>query len=242
MKLYLIRHAESYGNIKGKIVSTTDYELTEKGILQSRRIGQKICTGLEGKQISAYCSSLARARQTLQEILRCIRQKDIKITESSCLKEMDLGLLEGMSWTERREKYPEIDLDQKLSSLRAPGGESYHDVKDRCQTFIDEHLAREDDDQNILIVSHGITLRVLTNLLLNRPDEDVNFLNWMENTALTELIREKDFHTCKAVRLNDYSHLGDLKTPGYEIWGLFAPHNYLEVKNKRRHASRAGLL
>ena len=35
LRLYLIRHAESYGNIKGKIISTTDFELTEKGIMQS---------------------------------------------------------------------------------------------------------------------------------------------------------------------------------------------------------------
>lgn len=226
MRLYLIRHGESYGNINGKIVSTTDFELTEKGLLQSRRMGRRICAGLEGKQISAYCSSLARSRQTLQEILQCIGRKDVRITESSCLKEMDLGLLEGMSWTQRREKYPEIDLDQKLSFLKAPGGESYQDVKKRCQAFIDDYLAREDDARSILIVSHGITLRVLTNLLLNRPDEDVNCLNWMENTALTELVREKEHPAYRIARLNDYSHLEELKTSGYEIWGLFATRSY----------------
>lgn len=47
MRLYLIRHAESYGNIKGKIISTTDFELTEKGIAQSQRIGHKICSELK---------------------------------------------------------------------------------------------------------------------------------------------------------------------------------------------------
>ena len=98
MNLYLIRHAESYGNIKGKIISTTDFELTEKGIMQSQRIGQRLCRELKEKQIAAYCSSLARARQTLSEILRCAGREDVSITESSCLKEMDLGYLEGMSW------------------------------------------------------------------------------------------------------------------------------------------------
>ena len=98
MNLYLIRHAESYGNIKGKIISTTDFELKEK-------------------QIAAYCSSLARARQTLSEILRCAGREDVSITESSCLKEMDLGYLEGMSWEERRQKYPQIDLDERLSFI-----------------------------------------------------------------------------------------------------------------------------
>ncbi len=226
MKLYLIRHAESHGNTKGKIISTTNFELTEKGIAQARRIGAKLCAELKGKKVSAYCSSLARARQTLQEILQCTRHEDTVITETSCLKEMDLGLLEGMSWEERRQKCPEIDLDEKLSLLRAPGGESYEDVKKRCLTFIESHLKDTDNDSNIIIVSHGITLRVLTNLLLNRPDEDINHLNWMENTALTELARQKQSHTYQVIRLNDYSHLEELKTAGYENWGLFAKRDY----------------
>lgn len=229
MRLYLIRHAESHGNTKGKIISTTDFELTEKGLLQSRCVGQRICAEFAGKHLSAYCSSLARARQTLAEILRCIGREDTVITESPCLKEMDLGCLEGMSWEERRREYPEIDLDEKLSFLQAPGGESYQDVKERCKTFVENYLAGNENEENVIIVSHGITLRILTNLLLNRPDGDVNFLNWMENTALTELIRDREDHACQIARLNDYSHLGELKTPGYETWGLFAKRDYQHI-------------
>lgn len=229
VKLYLIRHAESYGNTKGKIISTTYLELTEKGFAQSRRIGQKLRAELDGKTVCACCSPLARARQTLFEILRCIGQENACITESSFLKEMDLGLLEGMSWEERRQKYPEIDLDVKLSSLQAPCGESYQDVRKRCAIFTEKYLENKENghEQNIILVSHGITLRVLTNLLLNRPDEDINFLNWMENTALTELIWDKNSHTYQIARLNDYSHLGGLETAGYKNWGLFAKRNYL---------------
>lgn len=226
MKLYLIRHAESYGNIKGKIISTTDFELTEKGIAQSQRIGQKICSELKEEPISAYCSSLARARQTLIEILRCIGQENARITETDFLKGMDLGLLEGMTWEERQQKYPEVDLDKKLSLLQAPCGESYQDVKNRCKIFAEKYLEKEADEKSIIIVPHGITLRILTNFLLNRPDEDINFLNWMENTALTELIFEKESHTYQLIRLNDYSHLRELRTIGYEKWGLFAVRDY----------------
>ena len=226
MKLYLIRHAESCGNINGKIISSTDFELTEKGIAQSQRIGQKICSDLKEASISAYCSSLTRARQTLMEILRCIGQENTEITETDYLKEMDLGLLEGMTWEERRQKYPEVDLDKKLSLLQAPCGESYHDVKNRCKMFVEKYLEKEASEKSIIIVSHGITLRILTNILLKRPDEDINYLNWMENTALTELFLDKESHTYQLVRLNDYSHLGELQTTGYEKWGLFATRDY----------------
>ncbi len=92
--------------------------------------------------------------------------------------------------------------------------------------FAEKYLEKETNEKNILIVSHGITLRILINFLLKRPDEDINFLNWMENTALTELILEKESHTYQLVRLNDYSHLKELQTIGYEKWGLFATHDY----------------
>lgn len=68
----------------------------------------KICEELEGEQLSACCSPFVRARQTLQEILHCMEKEDIKVVEYACLKE--------------------IDLDEKLSVLRASGGEFYEDV------------------------------------------------------------------------------------------------------------------
>lgn len=125
---------------------------------------------------------------------------------------MDLGLPEGLPWEERRQKYSEKDLDEKLSYLQTPDGESFLDVKKRCQIFMENHLTGQEATQNIIIVSHGITIRVLTNLLLNRPDEDVNYLNWMENTSLTELILKRGIHACQITRLNDYSRLQELKT------------------------------
>lgn len=42
MKLCLIRHAEIPGNTKGKIISATDFELTEKGILTNHHTYQLI--------------------------------------------------------------------------------------------------------------------------------------------------------------------------------------------------------
>ena len=48
----------------------------------------------------------------------------------------------------------------------------------------------------------------------------------MENTALTELISDKESHTYQLIRLNDYSHLRELRTLGYEKWGLFAARDY----------------
>ncbi|MDO5154033.1 MAG: histidine phosphatase family protein [Eubacteriales bacterium] len=222
MKVYLIRHAESVGNIKGSLTSTTDFELTEKGKLQAKRVGNLLYEELKGKQVAAYCSPLLRAKQTLEEILCCIGENNIKITQTDDLKEMDLGILEGMPYDEQLKKYPDIDWGKRLSVFHAPEGECYQDVKNRVQRFWNNCFSQFYEGENILIVSHGITLRVLTNLLLNRPDEDVNFLNWMENTARTVLAYDEEKCTFFIERLNDYAHLQELKTSNYQEWGLFA--------------------
>lgn len=59
------------------------------------------------------------------------------------------------------------------------------------------------------------------NLLLKRPDEDVNLLNWMENTARTVLIYDKEKCGFAVDRINDYSHLQELETANYKEWGIF---------------------
>jgi len=222
MKIYLIRHAESVGNTKGSLVSTTDFPLTEKGWLQARRAGDALCPALKGTRIAAYCSPLLRAKQTLEEISRRIGQETLVPTFTSDLREMDLGILEGMSFDEQAVRYPEIDLARRLSFLHAPEGECYGDIKQRLRRFLDRYAQRFSEVENVLVVSHGITLRVLTNLLLDRPDEDVNLLNWMENTAMTVLDHPAGSDTFLVERLNDHGHLQELKTENYPKWGLFA--------------------
>lgn len=221
MKVYLIRHAESVGNIKGSLTSTTDYALTDKGKKQAQRLGMNLYEELNGKRVTAYCSPLLRAKQTLQEILTCIGANEVNIVETPDLKEMDLGVLEGMPFDKQLICYPDIDLGKRLSCLEAPEGECYQDVKQRVQHFCDLYIDGL-HDENVLIVSHGITLRVLTNVLLQRSDEDVNRLNWFENTAQTALIYDDEKGMFRAEKLNDYSHLQELETPNYKDWGFFA--------------------
>ena len=229
MKVYLIRHAESVGNIRGSLTSTTDFALTEKGRLQAKRLGESLQKELMGKRIAAYCSPLLRAKQTLGEILSCVEAVPLHITETPDLKEMDLGKLEGIPFDEQLIRYPHIDLGAGLSVLSAPDGECYADVKGRVRQFCDIHIAKNNADC-ILVASHGITLRVLTNVLLQRPDKDVDRLNWFENTAVTVLDLDRKEQAFTVEKLMDHSHLRELSTPNFKSWGIFAdPGAYLSI-------------
>ena len=84
--------------------------------------------------------------------------------------------------------------------------------------FVDKSLAELPDSAAVLVFSHGITLRVFTNVLLRRPAGDVNRLNWMEHTAVTEIACDMQNGGARPVRINDYTHLKELCTADLDVY------------------------
>ena len=227
MKLILIRHAESYSNTQGRIMSTTDLPLTEKGTKQAERAGRYLKAELAGSgMLHAFCSDLQRTRLTAESFFAGAERSGVSVLAVPELSEMDLGELEGLTWEDRYGRYPEINTETGLSFAAMPGGESCADVKARCGRFVEKYLSGLKDTDTVLIFSHGITLRVFVNTLLGRPDEDVNRLNWMENTGITEIEYDAENRTGQLVRLNDFAHLGELGAPDYNVWGIFCKEPY----------------
>ena len=61
MKIYLVRHGQSVGNVKNLWYGSTDLPLSERGRKPARQAGEK----LRGMAFSAcYTSPLSRARDT----------------------------------------------------------------------------------------------------------------------------------------------------------------------------------
>ena len=230
MRLFLIRHAESYSNTQGRVMSSTDLDLTEKGRAQAVCTGKALFSWMHGRPFSAvFCSTLLRTRRTAEGILAAWEGTSPPVCALDCLREMDLGRMEGLPWEERAERYPDMGTDRRLSILCAPGGECCEDVERRCAAF-SERLSVLPADSCALAVSHGITLRVLVNLLLGQPRTDVDFLNWPENAAVTEL----EWLPGKRARLFslfDDRHLraAGLSSPDYAEWGLFSEKDYLTL-------------
>jgi len=223
MRIFIVRHGESYSNVQGRIMSTTDLPLTDKGIKQAeaaKTYVQKIMRSNTFHHI--FSSPLIRAKQTAEIISG--NEKSIDICADLC--EMNLGKLEGLTWEERSALYPDLNLENLLSKAVLPEGEAFEDLFLRCNRFIQNNIKLRLLNENILIASHGITIRVLINCLLGKPKHCVNFLNWSDNTAITEI--EWQVHSKTLVRLNDRAHLVDsyLGTQSYEIWGCFSPYEY----------------
>lgn len=132
MRILLIRHAESEGNVSKNIICTTpDYmiPLSEKGIKQAQEAGQKIKEFFEerykeslklyqnqineGKNVKKpekekvilYTSPYKRTRQTTEEIYKIACEYISDVRESIVLGEQQFGLFEGVEKTEDLEKF-----------------------------------------------------------------------------------------------------------------------------------------
>lgn len=102
-RIILVRHAECIGNITNRLAGRINFDLTDNGILQAKRLAQE----LKNKKIDIiYSSPLQRAIDTAKIIAEYNENINIRIDES--LIEIDYGVCDGMSWNDINIQYPNI--------------------------------------------------------------------------------------------------------------------------------------
>ena len=162
-----IQHTQSVHHTNGMVGSWTDWELSQLGVEQANRIGEKLKTELSGKKFVMYSSDLLRAKQTADIVGRYLGLNPILKTE---LRERNLGKCCGKSvqWLRENLEMQEKTIDDRLFS----DAESRRDEWNRLQPFFEEVMAS--DDENIIIVSHGDLLSVFNTMFLGLSIETIN--------------------------------------------------------------------
>ena len=163
-KIWFVRHAQSEYNKKHLFTGWHDPNLTEKGIEAALNLREEL------SQIDfnyVFCSPLKRASQTVQSIT----DKD-KVIYDDRLKERSYGDWAGLNKTEIKEKVGEdLFLSARRGwSTKPPNGESLEDVSKRVKGFLDALPVVG----NILVVSHGNTIRAISVLLGINKKEDIS--------------------------------------------------------------------
>ena len=183
--LVISRHAESEWNLLGKWTGWTDVNLTEKGMREAEQLG-KIIRDIHFD--AAYTSELKRTRQTCDRILRGKGdQADLDRIIAKPLNERDYGDLTGKNKWEVKDEIG----DEAFQGIRrgwdypVPGGETLKDVYARAiPYFQSEILPRLQRGENILLVSHGNTIRALMKYLDQIPDEKIGKVEMPFGTML----------------------------------------------------------
>jgi hypothetical protein len=107
-----IQHTESIHHTNGMIGSWTDWDLSEHGIEQAKRIGERLSPEIMNKQYVMYSSDLLRARHTAEIIAAFLNIEPI-LTDR--LRERNLGETVGKSveWARQNTIVWEKTIDDK---------------------------------------------------------------------------------------------------------------------------------
>ncbi|MBX4212420.1 histidine phosphatase family protein [Candidatus Pacearchaeota archaeon] len=209
MKLYLVRHAKSKRN--AHIASSIDAPLTEDGKEQARRLGVRF-KGMKIDRI--YCSTLIRAKDTLNEILPYIPRVPVVYTNKIIEHLMGVygenGIDDwGLYIAEAHKKNIPFHL------FRPPKGESLLDTYKRAGSFYRE-LVKRHPNENVLVVAHGI---FLLDVILNALHLDVTEGRYysLSNASVSKLMINKD--KVNSFHINDFQHLilGGMKRQRKEL-------------------------
>ncbi|KAL9680571.1 hypothetical protein QQ045_018452 [Rhodiola kirilowii] len=176
-RIILVRHGESEGNVDEIAytkVPDPKIALTEKGHIEAEACGKRIREmidkdGVADWQVYFYVSPYRRTLETLRSLAKAFEKPRIAgVREEPRLREQDFGNFQD------RET---MKIQKAVRALygrffyRFPNGESAADVYDRITGFRETLRADIDigrfqppgnrnPNMNIVIVSHGLTLRV----------------------------------------------------------------------------------
>lgn len=162
-----IQHTQSIHHINNMVGSWTDWDLSELGVEQARRIGERLSMEIKEEQYVMYSSDLLRAKHTADIVAQYLNITPIII---DVLRERNLGSAVGKSveWLRENMECQEKTVDDKMFH----DAESRKDVWNRLLPFYNQIMHSE--SKNIIIVSHGDTLSIFNAMWLGM---DVNMLN-----------------------------------------------------------------
>jgi broad specificity phosphatase PhoE len=199
-RVFMVRHGATILSAEDRFAGATDVPLSDEGREQTRRLAER----LSRERIAAvYASPLGRTIETAQ-ILAAPHQLDVQAREG--LREISHGRWEQMTRREVEEKFPEEAAEwEKDPYTFAPlGGESGLAVTARALPALIE-LVRQHAGQNILVVSHKGTIRLLLSSLLGFDPRRYRD-NLDQNPAALNIVDFRDPSRARLTLFNDTSH------------------------------------
>lgn len=164
MRFIVARHAETVFNaaarMQGQMAHTP---LTRCGIAQAEAMGAALAAVIgRGDGIDLWASPAGRTLQTAAIVAEHLGRDYFGIRTDPRLLEIDVGDWQGQLYAEIvAAQGPIVCPKRRLFIAKPPGGETYADVAARLNCWLEEL----DQDRDVLLISHGMTLRVLRGLL-----------------------------------------------------------------------------
>lgn len=203
MILYCVRHGESVYNVEGRLQGQADVRLSPLGLGHAEAVAATL-----GKlEIEAvYASPLSRAMETARPLAAALK---LPIVEDARLKEIDIGIFQGVLAVELADRFPEEAARWRSQDpdFRIPRGESRRDLMVRAEAAF--HDIRAAEHRQVAVVAHGGVLAAALKALLGVPAERNPFMLYNGSISMLEWSGQ-----LKLMTLNQVDHL---RAAGHEL-------------------------
>jgi probable phosphoglycerate mutase len=191
-RVFMVRHGATVLSAEDRFAGATDVALSDEGREQTRRLADRLS---QEKIMAIYASA---------SILAAPHKLEVQTREG--FREINHGRWEQMTRREVEEKFPEEAAEwEKDPYTFAPlGGESGLAVTARALPALIE-LVRSHPGENILVVSHKATIRLLLSSLLGFDPRRYRD-NLDQKPAALNIVDFRDATRARLTLFNDTSH------------------------------------
>lgn len=165
MKLILIRHGQTLLNTQGITMGQLDSALTQAGVQQARRAGERLS---RTKVAAIYSSDLGRCCKTSEEIQKYLSGNPPLILVED-LREINFGIYQGKPYGD----VPVIEGGYMTHPF--PGGESNEVLATRVIAAVNK-IYKDHKDETVLIVTHSGPIAVIVTAQSRVPLADAGEL------------------------------------------------------------------
>lgn len=172
--IWLVRHGMLPPNPERRMVGARDIPLSAEGREQIRLLAQQFMPKVQGALGAVICSDLDRCRETAAILLEALPHGRPPLLVEPGLREIDLGLWQGMTKAEIERAWPGAYAarGQDMAHFCPPQGESFMQAQRRALAAV-ARWRRLYPGATLLMVSHAGILGSLLAHYMALPLRDV---------------------------------------------------------------------
>ncbi|HMJ05099.1 MAG TPA: histidine phosphatase family protein [Chthoniobacterales bacterium] len=199
-RIFLVRHGATMLSAEDRFAGATDVALSDEGREQTKRLAERL---RPEKVAAVYASPLGRTVETAR-ILAAPHKLEVGTRDG--LREISHGRWEQLTRLEVEQRFPSEarEWERDPYSFAPEGGESGLDVTARALPVLLD-LVRQHTAQEILVVSHKATIRLLLSSLLGFDPRRYRDNLDLKPASLT-IVDFKDTTRARLSLFNDTSH------------------------------------
>ncbi|MEH6890262.1 histidine phosphatase family protein [Bacillus sp. JJ864] len=180
--LYITRHGKTMLNVSGRVQGWADSPLVETSVEVAKNLGN----GLKDIHfVDAYSSDSGRAIETANLVLKYSEQSTLKLEQRKDLRELNFGIFEGdknenmqkmigaVAGVKSADELMGLSLKEIVNFIVAADdtkqAEDWKTFSTRIKRELDKisEETAQNGGGNVLIVSHGITITALVDMIDN---------------------------------------------------------------------------